>query len=260
MVAGDPDYCVKLREIFVILSYGVINATTEKMRIKSRVLLGVLLSFSVVPFETSAGEAEVPIQRVQVGFGSMVTDDDVSLLLHNRSIEVSAAFVSVAGLNGTFRRHEGTTTQDLLEEARQASIGYFEDSIDANNQFMSKFLEDHNIEEVANSPGLVRQMQSLISLANQFETALNDLRSNEPMVYGLEIAASPQDLGRLKEDNDRLAFANLRAPVAERMQIVKPRGLLVQRDDFIPENLSATELYEAMESGKVLRMDRLGIE
>lgn len=208
-------------------------------------LFRIVLTTFILVFAVGTA-ADNQLTRVQIGLGEKVSDSDVPLLLHNKPVLVSAAFLEVAGLNGTVRAPEAPV-DNVLREARRSSIEFFENSLAGNRKFIQNFLNKHSFEEIRHDKELQEQALSLIRLANQIEIGLEDLRAGVPIVYGLEVTGTEQSIQSLKGEGELFSFGRPTASKRERMEAVKPRGLFNQpRDDsFKPPN-NLQELYELM--------------
>lgn len=188
----------------------------------------------------------VTIESANIGFGAVRKISDVEDFIFRHGVKPRAAHMWVEGLSGSYRTSQDVSAKTFVDMALSDSIRFFNDSLASNAEHIKTFLEQHAKSEILEKESLRISARSYLSLNRQLKAALLSLKSGHPIVYGLEVEGTPDQVNNASSDLEVSIFIrnghseNLRQN--RKRKSVKPQHLKNQAMD----NYSATVAIEAV--------------
>jgi len=189
------------------------------------------------------------------GFATFLSDSEVRDLLTTYKLEGHAVFTWSSGLTGVHRVYGVEVaalalTGGIAQDARAASESFFASALAGNERRLKTFLETHSAEGPGTDAKLEIQLRSLLNIRYRLERALAHVRAGEPLIYGVEVAGSPESIDAARRDQ-RVDHArvpehgndeNARVPTPD-----KPHEADRRIDDPELASMSGRDLHERAE-------------
>lgn len=138
-----------------------------------------------------------------ISFGKRVPDAQVIQLMERYNVKPRAVFLSVAGLSGTHRSGESLDATRVIAEARQKIVEMMQADLNVSPQRFKDFVEHHPRQQVVDPSAADTQLvlaKSLLESLEKSEVALTKARGNQPLVTGVEVVGTIEDIRRLATD------------------------------------------------------------
>lgn len=146
--------------------------------------------------EAEAGE------RIQASFTfqRLLADDQVEQVVRRTGVQPFAVHMSAEGMLGVHRVDPARAAVAVIGDARRATVSMKENALRSNAARASAFLTEHPQEAVVEQEDVAAEAQYLLSSREQEERILTAARRGAPMIFGLEVVGTAEQLGALASD------------------------------------------------------------
>jgi hypothetical protein len=148
----------------------------------------------------SGGLTTDPRQIVNIGFGDVVYENEISATLATYRLHPTAVFISVGGLNGSYRIYENQDLDTMLAGARESTRRTLEKSLKSNRLRMEEFVSKNSPDAVRLDPRLNEMMRTLLRFRHTAEGALAAVNAGRPIIHSVEVRGAQARLADLIND------------------------------------------------------------
>lgn len=156
-----------------------------------RVLCIMLLSVNQI---AAIAQSNQEITRDQISFGSVLGDSEIGAVINKYDVKPKAVFMWMSGLSATHRVDDDLSVEEIIESARDETETFLLNSIQANDMQIEHFASSYSSEQIASNENLETQARSLLNIRSQLENALFIVRTDSPMIYGVEVSGDQYSL------------------------------------------------------------------
>lgn len=139
-----------------------------------------------------------------ISFGGRVPDMQVVQLMRRYNVKPRAVFMSVAGLSGTHRNGKGDDEAAIvIAEARQRTAEMMQKDLEGSHRRFQDFEKNHPRAEVLEPSAAKTHLagaRSLLTSVEESEVALAKAKGGQPLIVGLEVVGSIEDVKKLAAD------------------------------------------------------------
>lgn len=138
-----------------------------------------------------------------ISFGGRVPDMQVVQLMRRYNVKPRAVFMSVAGMSGTHRNGKGDEAAIVIAEARQKTAEMMQKDLEGSHRRFQDFEKNHPREEVLEPSAEKTHLagaRSLLRSVEESEVALVKAKGGQPLIVGVEVIGSIDDVKKLAAD------------------------------------------------------------
>ena len=209
-----------------------------------------LLYVTMLSFHATivTAQSNQEVARDQVGFRSVLSDSEIGTLINTYNVKPTAVFMWMSGLSATHRVNDDMTAEEIIQSARNETEIFLLNTLEANNERLKRFSSFYRGEQIVSDENLENQVRSLLNIQSQLEEALLIVRSNRPMIYGVEVSGDPYFLSQLRLDDmiETSISTNLSNTVGIDRRALKPE---LYREEYIDISIleaNSSELHSIM--------------
>lgn len=138
-----------------------------------------------------------------ISFDRRVPDMQVVQLMRRYNVKPRAVFMSVAGMSGTHRNGKGDEAAIVIAEARQKTAEMMQKDIEGSHRRFQDFEKNHPRAEVLEPSAAKTHLagaRSLLTSVEESEVALAKAKGGQPLIVGVEVVGSIEDVKKLATD------------------------------------------------------------
>ncbi|NCJ05675.1 hypothetical protein GS597_03950 [Synechococcales cyanobacterium C] len=138
-----------------------------------------------------------------IAFERPTPDPQVLQLMRRYNLKPEAIFMAAAGMIGTHDVTEGQDAASAVAAARQKTIQMMQEDLDSVPQRFKDFIENHPKQEIVEPSSEDTEQalaRSLLEGIEKSEVTLSRARGGQPLITGVKVTGSVDDLKKLAND------------------------------------------------------------
>lgn len=186
-----------------------------------------------------------------ISLGNRIPDAQVLQLVRRYNLQIKAVYMSAAGMSGTHRTDRDENAEVVIAEARQRTAEMMQKDLDGSYQRFQDFEKNHPRQQVlsqASQKAHLAGARSLLKSVEESESIIAVAKGGKPLITGLEIVGSVDDIKKLSTDPIIQVFE----PAFKfNNKVIVPTPSVIDDQSFQEDIANSVQAIEALSENEV---------